>query len=95
MHRVTIEWIQGNKTKAGGFKREQLAAIGVTWPPKQGWPARCAGKWITDEQKAKFESFAGPKVNITGVFQPSCLCNVLPWEDCEHTTSLFDHVQDH
>lgn len=24
---------------------------------------------------------------VTGKFIPLCNCNVLPWEDCEHTTS--------
>ena len=87
MHRISLEWIANNKTKNGGYKRVQLQAIGVSWPPKQGWPRRVAGKEISLEQKQFFESFKStpslPKIVDT------CLCNVLPWEDCEHTMSLF------
>jgi len=25
------------------------------------------------------------KPKITGSYRPSCACDVLPWEDCEHT----------
>lgn len=28
------------KTKNGGYKREDLAAIGVPWPPPSGWAQR-------------------------------------------------------
>ena len=93
MFRVTSTWINQHKTKAGGFKKVQVIGIGIHWPLKQGWTVRAHGMWITDKQKEFFESFGGPAVPVTGPNDiESCLCDVLPWEDCEHTTSLFDHV---
>ena len=90
MHRISLEWIANNKTKNGGYNKVQLQAIGVSWPPKQGWPRRVAGKEISFEQKQFFESFKStrplPKIVDT------CMCNVFPWEDCEHTMSLFSEL---
>lgn len=89
MHRVNKKWIHENKTKRGGFTKAQLAAIGVSWPPKAGWVERSSGKLITDEQKDIFESFSDKEPRITGEFQESCNCDVPPWMHCEHTSSIF------
>ncbi len=34
---MTEEEIEAGKSPAGGFTRQQLAAWGVSWPPKKGW----------------------------------------------------------
>jgi hypothetical protein len=31
------EYIDSLKTKNGGFTRETLASLGVSWPPIKGW----------------------------------------------------------
>lgn len=39
--------IEMMKTPKGGYKRKTLEYIGVSWPPKKGWPARIVGSQIT------------------------------------------------
>jgi len=34
------------KTPKGGYKRKTLEYIGVSWPPKKGWPARTVGNRV-------------------------------------------------
>lgn len=90
LHTVTREWIHANRTKRGGWKAKQLAAIGLKWPPINGWQARSEGKQITQEARQTFESYGrGPA--ITGPTEPvpqtSCNCDVPPWEDCPHTSA--------
>ena len=38
--KITVEEIEAQKTPAGGWTRETLAAWGVEWPPQKGWKAR-------------------------------------------------------
>lgn len=94
--RITSEWIRSNATPAGGYKNEQLAAIGLRTPLESGWMRKAEGKLITQADRQKFESFhTGYKpskkskavldLKTTKPFTPMCDCDVLPWEDCEHT----------
>ncbi|NBE54721.1 TnsA endonuclease N-terminal domain-containing protein [Streptomyces boluensis] len=39
------EEIEGARTPAGGWTREQLAAWGVPWPPPKGWKERLIARW--------------------------------------------------
>lgn len=39
------EEIEAARTPAGGWKREQLAAWGVSWPPPKGWKDELIGRW--------------------------------------------------
>lgn len=101
---VTSDWVQKNKTLAGGWKAKQLALIGVNWPPRHGWIGSLYGRQITFAAKAEFESYAPPprqevparsiqqsKVKIT-MSSSNCLsccgCSVLAWEHCEHTDQI-------
>lgn len=34
---ITRQWLNENKTLAGGFLREQLKIVGVEWPPAKEW----------------------------------------------------------
>ena len=43
---VTEELIMTLSTKAGGWDRETLAALGVSWPPARGWKQGIIGKKI-------------------------------------------------
>ncbi|WP_410539804.1 hypothetical protein [Streptomyces sp. KL2] len=38
------------RTPAGGWRREQLAAWGVPWPPPAGWKQRLADQWHAARQ---------------------------------------------
>lgn len=37
--------IEATRTPAGGWKRDQLAAWGVPWPPPKGWKDELAERW--------------------------------------------------
>ena len=37
--------IEAARTPAGGWKRDQLAAWGVAWPPPKGWKDELAKRW--------------------------------------------------
>lgn len=40
MATVDKELIEAGKTERGSWRREQLAILGVSWPPRKGWKAR-------------------------------------------------------
>lgn len=54
--RVTESWIMEFRTSKGAWTRKQLEAIGVAWPPRQGWKLRVEGSEITEDQRQQFES---------------------------------------
>ncbi|WP_395454818.1 hypothetical protein ACHMW5_13825 [Azospirillum melinis] len=60
---VTDRLVEQAKTPAGSWTRAQLAIVGVTWPPKQGWRKRIEGKKITKADAERFVSLgkAGKK----------------------------------
>ncbi|MFF2516575.1 hypothetical protein [Streptomyces sp. NPDC058086] len=39
------EEIEAARTPAGGWKRDQLAAWGVSWPPPKGWKDELTERW--------------------------------------------------
>jgi hypothetical protein len=55
---VTREWIKANSSSRGGAGHTavQLEAIGVEWPPRQGWQARAHGRRISQDERRRFES---------------------------------------
>jgi hypothetical protein len=46
--------IEAAKTPAGGFTKAQLAAWGVSWPPKSGWKYVLIEKCKRQRWKAKY-----------------------------------------
>ncbi|MFF4401498.1 hypothetical protein [Streptomyces sp. NPDC001480] len=44
------EEIEAARTPAGGWKRDQLAAWGVPWPPPKGWKNELTERWKTARQ---------------------------------------------
>lgn len=58
---VTEEWIEKNRTKAGGWNKIQLEQLGVSWPAKSGWKKAAVGLKISDDERTIFEAHgAGP-----------------------------------
>jgi|TARA_R110002049_G_scaffold275141_1_gene453140 hypothetical protein len=53
---ITLELIEGYKTKKGAWTRSQLQAIGVSYPPKKGWKKRCIGRQISEENLTLFKA---------------------------------------
>jgi len=67
---LTRRLINKNKTLAGGFNKAQLKALGIKWPPAQGWVGRLDGTQITDEKwqeflEAKEKCKRNKKVSLT------------------------------
>ncbi|WP_445277472.1 hypothetical protein [Streptomyces sp. DSM 41033] len=48
------EEVEAARTPAGGWKRDQLAAWGIPWPPPKGWKDELATRWKA-EQRAGVE----------------------------------------
>jgi hypothetical protein len=46
--------IESGRSPAGGWTREQLAVLGVPWPPPAGWARDTLGKTITPALAAEF-----------------------------------------
>ena len=55
MFAITHDWIHAHRTGRGGWTRDQVEAIGESWPPTRGWTTRAVGRDITDEARAVFE----------------------------------------
>lgn len=45
---VTTEILERGKSKSGGWSRNQLGALGVMWPPRNGWKKEVLGKDFPD-----------------------------------------------
>lgn len=52
--KITREFIHQGKSKAGGWSRDQVREIGISWPLKTGWIDRSIGQEISDEQAEMF-----------------------------------------
>ncbi|MDV9192187.1 hypothetical protein R6L23_28950 [Streptomyces sp. SR27] len=44
------EEVEAARTPAGGWKRDQLAAWGIPWPPPKGWKDQLAKRWKATHQ---------------------------------------------
>ena len=55
MHTITREWIFAHRTERGAWSREQLAALGITWPPSIGWINRLEGTEIPESAAWEFQ----------------------------------------
>ena len=55
MFTITEAWLIEHRSLRGAWTADQLAAIGVAWPPARGWKHRVIGKAISDEARARFE----------------------------------------
>ncbi|MFJ6251845.1 MULTISPECIES: hypothetical protein [unclassified Streptomyces] len=44
------EEIEAARTPAGGWKRDQLTAWGVPWPPPKGWKDDLVKRWTAAHQ---------------------------------------------
>ncbi len=66
MHIITREWLEKWRTQNGGYNRQQVEAIGVTWPLQTGWLRALLGRRIFDIQRQKFEELSGRKPVVKG-----------------------------
>lgn len=56
---VTEELIQEGSNGPAGWNREQLAIIGVSWPPAHGWRKAALGREITKNDYDRFIALRG------------------------------------
>lgn len=54
MTEVTVDLIERGRSRQGGRTKEQLAILGVPWPPRRGWMGEACGKGLTSEQAIRF-----------------------------------------
>jgi len=70
--------------------------FGVPYPLQSGWLKKYGDRVANrdrlvfgkKQKKTKPKKPAKPAPVVTKTFTPLCNCNVLPWEDCEHTDAL-------
>lgn len=69
---VTNDFIVSGKSIRGGWKRAQLALIGIEWPPIAGWKARAIGRVISRQAADRFVTLrdAPRKIDLNGKFWP-------------------------
>ena len=52
--KLTHELLMQYRTPAGLWRKVQLDALGLGWPPEKGWIPRVVGKELTDAQWHQF-----------------------------------------
>lgn len=51
---LTKALIEAGRTGNSGYRKKQLLALGVSYPPKSGWIERLIGTEVSDEQYERF-----------------------------------------
>lgn len=51
---LTSGMIDAAKTARGGYTKQQLSAVGVSWPPQSGWKESLAGKTVSKDSYDDF-----------------------------------------
>ena len=54
MQIITESLITSGQSDNGGWGKEQLKILGVTWPPISGWKKEIIGQEISDEDLKRF-----------------------------------------
>jgi len=52
--RITEELLKRGTSRNGGWNKEQLEILGVSWPPIKGWKYRIIGQNISDKDAERF-----------------------------------------
>lgn len=55
MFTITHQWLMQHQSRRDAWTADQLAAIGISWPPAHGWKWKVIGREITDDARARFE----------------------------------------
>ena len=53
---ITREYIMKHRTKRGAWTRVQILALGIEWPPTQGWIDEIVGNVLSPERAKEFET---------------------------------------
>jgi ribonuclease HI len=71
---ITTELLEAGKSEHGGWSRQQLACLGVAWPPARGWKEGALGRLIRQADAERFLALkAGREEAVTspGLFEDS------------------------
>jgi ribonuclease HI len=55
---ITNDWIEKNKTPAGGYNKKQFEILGIQYPPKKGWKDEIIGLDLSDKKIKEFENIS-------------------------------------
>lgn len=58
---LTRRYIMNHRTDKGSWTKPQIEALGIDWPPRQGWIYRACGQTIGHTDQQIFESRMGVK----------------------------------
>jgi hypothetical protein len=53
-YKLTDELLEVAKSSSGGYFKNQLEIIGVSWPPKKGWKKKVKNRTYSKEVIKKF-----------------------------------------
>ena len=85
MFKITNEWLDANKTIKGGWTREQVNVLGLSWPLRKNWKKGVIGNFILQSDRIKFENAANitckSKKQELSVFQLTMKINILEREN--------------
>jgi hypothetical protein len=54
--KITRQFILENRTPRGAWTRLQIEALGIEWPPQQGWIEAAIGRELTADQVHQFKT---------------------------------------
>lgn len=63
--KLTHELLMQYRTPAGLWRKVQLDALGLSWPPPHGWMKQVVGMELTNEQ---FNQFTGKNPDQSDLF---------------------------
>jgi hypothetical protein len=70
-------------------------AFGIPYPLESGWAKKYASRTallsdlsLGKRKENKVPQVKKSKITVSKIVVQSCGCDVLPWEDCEHTDAL-------
>lgn len=63
---ITEEFLSAGMSERGGFSRQQLELLGISWPPSQGWKRALLGQSISDEVAGAFLALANQHARKKG-----------------------------
>ncbi len=58
MFKITNTWLDALKTKNGGWTREQVNVLGLSWPLRKNWKKGVIGCFMTNNDRERFEHAA-------------------------------------
>lgn len=64
---ISQKLIEDGKSGAGGWNRQQIILLGLTWPPHKGWRKDVIGNPISEEDAKRFVSLKDRSLKATRI----------------------------